>query len=149
MMALAAPAYGISQMLSQVFIASGDTRTPMIVGFYRLGVKVVLSLALFFPLGLLGLAIASTLSAFFRTGMLWARLGPEARPPGGPIRSELLRTLTAGVGAGVAGWGTGQVLPGVPWGVAGKAPTSRSQGSCVSSCSQYFPGCSGSKRSAS
>lgn len=99
--ALAAPVYGINQMLSQVFIAGGDTRTPVVIGFWRLGVKTLLSLALFFPLGILGLAIATTASALFRGGMLWHRLRREIRPARREIGADVAWLLAASVVGGV------------------------------------------------
>ncbi len=103
-MALAAPSYGVNQMLSQVFIADGDTKTPMVVGFWRLGFKVLLSLALFFWLGILGLAIATTASAFFRTALLWRWMKPELRPVGRPLVREVLQILVISALAAGAAW---------------------------------------------
>ncbi len=116
--ALAAPIYGINQMLSQVFIADGDTRTPVVIGFYRIGVKTVLSLALFFPLGILGLAIASTVSAFFRGGMLWHRLRDAVKPRRADIGRDVAWLMAASLVAVLvtaattfvsAGWVSGWV----------------------------------------
>ena len=99
-LAAGSPFYLAGQLLAQVFISRGDTRTPVKVGFWRIGFKALVSVALLPLLLVQGLAIATTLSSWFRTGLLWRRLGREVRPEAGPfLRRVALLVLSAAAGA--------------------------------------------------
>lgn len=117
LIALGAPAYALGQMFAQAHISAGDTRTPMNVGFIRIGFKLIVSVSLIFPLGIMGLVIASTLSTWLRTVLLWRKL-PESRRPRGTVLLRALRStvLPAAAGAGMA-WG---VLWWAPWSEIGR-----------------------------
>ena len=80
--ALADPFFGAGQILVQVHISNGNTMTPMKIGFWRIGVKLLLSVLLIRPLGVYGLATASSLSTVFRTVEIWRRLPDHLRPSG-------------------------------------------------------------------
>ncbi|MBP7148540.1 MAG: polysaccharide biosynthesis C-terminal domain-containing protein [Acidobacteria bacterium] len=106
-LAIASPVFGMGQIIAQVHISRGDTRTPMVVGFWRIGLKALLSIALLISLpweyAFLGLAAASSASSFFRTAQLWHRLPPEMRPRAAILRSPLIAsTLSLGVVAALA-----------------------------------------------
>ncbi len=112
-LALADPLFGAGQMMAQVHIGHGDTKTPMYIGFWRIGFKAVISIALVPTLGILGLAAATALSSAFRTTMLWRRLPDAMRPGRRDLSRYLLPTaLPAGVAAaasGVAAWALSDV----------------------------------------
>jgi peptidoglycan biosynthesis protein MviN/MurJ (putative lipid II flippase) len=88
-LALADPFFGVGQVFAQAHIGRGDTRTPMYVGFWRIGFKALCSAALVPLIGIFGLATASALSSVFRTVALWRRLPDAVRP----TVAEFLRPL--------------------------------------------------------
>ncbi|RMG45335.1 MAG: hypothetical protein D6718_07735 [Acidobacteria bacterium] len=110
-LALAAPVFAVGQVLAQAHIGRGDTRTPMAIGLWRVGVKIVLSLALLPGLGVLGLAAASAASSYFRTTLLWRRLPEPIRPPGRLLARHLASLLTATAAGALAVAGLLAVLP--------------------------------------
>jgi putative peptidoglycan lipid II flippase len=87
--AVGLPAFSATRIAAQTFYALGDTRTPVWVGFLSVGANVALALGLMWPLGHVGLALASSLSSYVqlvvllwllrrRLGSLWrAELGPS------------------------------------------------------------------------
>jgi putative peptidoglycan lipid II flippase len=102
--ALAAPAYAVAQMLAQAHISGGDTKTPMKIGFIRIGFKLVLSLSLILPLGIVGLVISSSVSTWLRTVLLWRWLPPERRPAARDLGRALRSTLLPAIAGGGAAW---------------------------------------------
>ena len=61
--ALSLPFFVAVKALSQSFFARGDTKTPVKYGFISFIVNIVLSFALMYPFGHVGIALASTFSA--------------------------------------------------------------------------------------
>lgn len=64
------PAYILIKLFSTCFFSSGDTRTPMIVGIGSVILNVTLNLLLIDSLEYVGLAIATSLSAWVQAGIL-------------------------------------------------------------------------------
>jgi putative peptidoglycan lipid II flippase len=97
--AVGLPAFSATRIAAQTFYALGDTRTPVAVGFASVAANVALALALMWPLQHVGLALASSLSAYVNfVGLYWLlrrRLGPL----GG---LELLLSLGRTAGASLA-----------------------------------------------
>ncbi len=120
LLALADPAFATGQILAQVHISGGDTSTPMKVGFWRIGFKALLSLALIGPLGIYGLAIATSASSFFRTFELWRRLSPAVRPSGSGLLRVLGGLFVPALLTAAAVWGLFRFLPAFPGGLAGQ-----------------------------
>jgi putative peptidoglycan lipid II flippase len=98
-LALADPAFGVGQILAQVYIGGGDTRTPMVVGFWRVGIKVAISAGLIAFLGIYALALATAISSFARTALLWRRLPPAVRPSGSELSAQLRGLILPAAGA--------------------------------------------------
>ena len=119
-LAIADPAFAIGQILAQVHISGGDTATPMKVGFWRIGFKALLSLALIAPLGIYGLAIATSASSFFRTFELWRRLPRAIRPSGRGLAATLAGLLIPALVTAAAVFAMFRWLPAFPWGLAGQ-----------------------------
>ncbi len=70
--AVGLPAFSATRVAAQTFYALGDVRTPVYVGFVSVAVNVMLALALMWPLHHVGLALASSLSAYVNlTGLCW------------------------------------------------------------------------------
>ncbi|MEM9226670.1 MAG: lipid II flippase MurJ, partial [Verrucomicrobiota bacterium] len=68
----ALPFYGLATIATRGFHALKDTRTPVRVAVVSFVVNLVLSLALMFPLGTLGLALANVVSAAVQAiGLAW------------------------------------------------------------------------------
>ncbi|HYC03432.1 MAG TPA: murein biosynthesis integral membrane protein MurJ [Azospirillaceae bacterium] len=66
------PAYVVAKVLTTTFFARQDTRTPMRIAFWTLGTNTVLAvvLALWTPLGHVGIALASGLTAWLNILLL-------------------------------------------------------------------------------
>lgn len=108
--ALAAPAYALAQMFAQAHISGGDTKTPMKIGFIRIGFKLVLSLSLIFPLGIVGLVISSTVSTWLRTFLLWRWLPAARRPTSDALLRAARSTVLPAVAGGLAAWAVASEL---------------------------------------
>ncbi len=68
------PAFVLVKVLSPGFFAREDTVTPLKISIAAVVANIVLSLALFFPLGHVGIALATTLSSWLQAGFMWAVL---------------------------------------------------------------------------
>ncbi len=78
------------------FTSRKDTKTPVRFGIYAMIVNMVLNLALFFPLAHAGLALATSLGAFFNASLLLGRLLKEkVYRPGAQWRVYILRIILA------------------------------------------------------
>ena len=96
------PAFVLAKVLTPPFFARQDTRRPMIFSIASVGVTVALGSALFFGLqaagmdGVLGLAVATSVSAWVNVGLLGGTLIREkAWTPSGRFLSKFLRVLAA------------------------------------------------------
>ena len=88
--AVGLPAFSATRIAAQTFYALGDTRTPVLVGFAAVAANVAFALSLMWPLEHVGLALASSLSAYVNlAGLLWL-LG---RRLDGLGRADLARSL--------------------------------------------------------
>jgi len=68
------PAYVLIKVLSPGFWAREDTRTPVIYAAISVAANIVFSLILVFPLGHVGIALATALAAWLNAGLLAAKL---------------------------------------------------------------------------
>jgi putative peptidoglycan lipid II flippase len=96
---LGLPAYVLVKVLTPGFFAREDTRTPVKIAIVCLLANVVLSLSLIWFLAHVGIALATTISAWLNAGLLGRGLWRE-----GLLRSDqrLRRRLPGILGAGVA-----------------------------------------------
>jgi len=91
-------AYAAVKLLVTSFYSMHDTKTPVKVAFFALIVNVVLSLILMWPLQLGGLALATSISAFFNFTVLYIMLRRKIGDFGTrDIASTLLRVLAASI----------------------------------------------------
>lgn len=88
-LAPADPVFGAGQMIAQAHISGGDTKTPMYIGFWRIGFKALVSVALLPVIGIFGLAAATAASSFLRTFLLWKRLPETIRPRAADLGAQL------------------------------------------------------------
>jgi putative peptidoglycan lipid II flippase len=68
------PAFVLNKVFSPGFFARGDTRSPMIFAGVSVAVNVAGSLALYWPFGFVGIAVATTLSGWVNAGQLGVTL---------------------------------------------------------------------------
>jgi putative peptidoglycan lipid II flippase len=94
------------------FQAMGDTRTPMLVSLAALAVNLVLKIALYKPLGAVGIALATSVNAWINVALLAAlALRRYLFQPDASFRSILLACATASVAlANMALWLQGPFL---------------------------------------
>src|SRR6185503_12232789 len=70
--AIGLPAFSATRIAAQTFYALGDTRTPVLVGFFSVAANVALALLLMWPMRHTGLALASSLSSYVNVvGLCW------------------------------------------------------------------------------
>ena len=109
--ALGLPAYVLVKILQPAFFAREDTVTPLRMAVISVIANIVLSLALFLPLGHVGLALATALSAWLHVLLLGRRLRADrlieldAR-----FRARLPRIGLASLALGLALWGAARQL---------------------------------------
>jgi putative peptidoglycan lipid II flippase len=72
-------AYSLSHVLSFAFYSLKDTKTPVVLGLVRLGIKILLSFALIGPMAHAGLALAESLSYIVKAALLLLFLPEELR----------------------------------------------------------------------
>lgn len=75
--ALGLVGFMLIKILVQGFSARQDTRTPVRYGLYALLLNLLCSFILAFPLAHVGLALATSIAAFFNAGLLFYRLRRE------------------------------------------------------------------------
>lgn len=74
---IALPFFILSKILQTIFYAKKDTKTPMKNSLYCLIINIIFSFSLVFFIGANGIAIATTISAFFATVSLFRKLLKE------------------------------------------------------------------------
>jgi len=74
--------YGLREILSRAFYSLQDTKTPMINATIAVAMNIVLNLILSRFLGIGGLALATSISAMFCTGLLFVSLRKKIGPFG-------------------------------------------------------------------
>lgn len=92
-------AYSGIQLLNRSFYALQDTISPLLTGVLTIGLNIVLSLALVHPLGVRGLALASSLAGVFNLAALLLILRWKSGPLGGRklVVSLSISTLASAV----------------------------------------------------
>lgn len=70
-------AFMLIKVLAPGFFARQDTRTPVRIGVIAMVANMAFNLALIFPLAHVGLALATSLSAWLNTALLWRGLKKE------------------------------------------------------------------------
>lgn len=102
--------YGLGALISRTFYAQKDSRTPVIIGIFGVVSNVFLNLILVGPLGIGGLALATTVTSTAKTAYLTWSL---SRKMGGLnlklIASEQLKMLTASILAVLVCLGLGRL----------------------------------------
>jgi putative peptidoglycan lipid II flippase len=71
------PFFGIANFLIRSFHAVKDTSTPARIGMRILAINLILTIALAYPFGIQGIALATTLSVAIQTFMLYHKLNNQ------------------------------------------------------------------------
>ncbi|MDX1495561.1 MAG: murein biosynthesis integral membrane protein MurJ, partial [Longimicrobiales bacterium] len=118
--ALGLPASASSRVLSSAFYALRDTRTPAKMAYMRVGVAVVVGVALMIPadrlgfqalrLGAAGLALGATVGAWIELFLLRRALKGYIGPHG-PDAGRVLRLLMAALSSALVGVALQVILP--------------------------------------
>lgn len=100
---LGLPAYGVSRGLAQAFYSVQDTRTPVQVGVISVVANIALNLALMGPLGLRGLALATSLAGYVNVVFMLRPLSRKVgRLPYRALAKAALRVAVATAAMAVA-----------------------------------------------
>lgn len=105
------PAYVFIKVLTPGFYARQDTRTPVRIAFIAMLVNLVGNLTLIWPLGAVGIALSTAISAWVNVVLLYwvlhksSHLRMDAR-----FRAKALRILLAGLAMGASLWGLNHLL---------------------------------------
>jgi putative peptidoglycan lipid II flippase len=96
------PAYGLVKGLSQAFYSVQDTKTPVRIAAIAMVANILLNLALMGPLGLRGLALATSLAAWLNVALLLTSLRRTVGPlPTASLLRAFGRALIASGALGV------------------------------------------------
>lgn len=97
--AVGLPAFVLAKTLAPGYFARADTKTPARAAGIAVGLNIALGLALMWPLGHVGLALATTLASWVQVAMLWRGLSRAgwhvSRPGSGRRLAGLLIAATA------------------------------------------------------
>ena len=94
--------FGLREVLSNAFYSLQDTKTPMINGAIAMGMNIILNIILSKFLGIGGLALATSISAIFCTGLLFISLRKKIGAFGmKEITISFIKILLASLGMGV------------------------------------------------
>lgn len=112
--ALGLPAFVLNKVFAPGFFAREDTKTPMVFALINASINIVLSYILFFRIGVVGIAIATSVSGWVNTLLLIGRLiqlghyTPDAR-----LMKILPRLLLASLLMGALVWALASWLEGI------------------------------------
>lgn len=87
--------FGVARILATAFHSLKDTRTPVRVALVCLLINAVLNVALMFPLGLAGIAMASVIASGFNALSLYRRLEKRVGSFRGGLDAFVKKTLVA------------------------------------------------------
>jgi len=108
-------AYCANQVLTRVFHARQDAKTPVKVGLWMTGLNLALNLALVWPLREAGLALSTAVCGFINTGVLaWLLKKRDVVIPGGEVARCALWSGLASAGCGASAWALCSVMSGAP-----------------------------------
>lgn len=94
--------FGLREVLSNAFYSLQDTKTPMVNGAIAMGMNIILNIILSKFLGIGGLALATSISAIFCTGLLFISLRKKIGAFGmKEITISFIKILLASLGMGI------------------------------------------------
>ncbi|HEX7852670.1 MAG TPA: murein biosynthesis integral membrane protein MurJ [Sphingobium sp.] len=105
------PAYVFIKVLTPGFYARQDTRTPVRIAFIAMLVNLVGNLTLIWPLGAVGIALSTAISAWVNVVLLyWALHKSSHLQMDARFKAKAVRIILAGIAMGVALWGLNILL---------------------------------------
>ena len=110
--ALGIPGYVLVKVLQPGYFARENTKTPMLIAGVTVIVNIVLSLILFGPLGHIGIAISTSISAWVNVTLLMYGLKNFWKPDN-RLKSRLPRILMASLIMGLSIWIINKYLEGM------------------------------------
>ena len=97
--------FGLREVLSRAFYSMQDTKTPMINAAIAMGMNIILNIILSKYMGIGGLALATSISAIFCTGLLFVSLRKKIGPFGMKNTTiSFIKILVSSLGMGVAAY---------------------------------------------
>ena len=110
-------AFMMIKVLAPGYYARQDTKTPVKIGIQAMVVNMVLNLALVVPFQHAGLALATSLSAYYNMAMLYYGLRKQGvyQPQAGWMRFGVIMLLANTALAGVALWLMGDAQAWLDW----------------------------------
>ncbi len=97
--------FGLRDILSRAFYSQQDTKTPMINGSIAVIINIVLNIILSRYIGIGGLALATSISAIFSTGLLFVNLRKKIGALGLKKTAITFAKLTfASIAMGIIAW---------------------------------------------
>jgi putative peptidoglycan lipid II flippase len=98
--------YGLAQVLTRAFYAMQDTKTPMFIGVLTVFTNVALNFALIGPMGVGGLALATSLAGLFNMALLFLILERRLQLTlFGPLFGDLSKMFLSAVFMGALTYG--------------------------------------------
>jgi putative peptidoglycan lipid II flippase len=102
---LGLPAYALSKIFANAFYSFQDTKTPVKVAIVAMILHVILCIALMYPMGVGGLALATAVSSYFNFILLAVYLKKRIGKLGiKQILFSSLKSLMAAVVTGITAW---------------------------------------------
>ncbi len=103
--ALGLPAFMLIKILAPAFFSRQNTKTPVKIGIWAMALNMVFNLMLIVPLAHVGLALATSLSAWINAGLLAITLHRQGDLPGVELwRGSVVRALAASVAMALVLW---------------------------------------------
>lgn len=97
--------FGLREVLSRAFYSLQDTKTPMINAAIAMGMNIVLNIILSKYMGIGGLALATSISAVFCTGLLFVSLRKKIGPFGMKNTTiSFIKILVSSLGMGIVAY---------------------------------------------
>lgn len=94
-LALGLPAYILIKIFSTVFFAHKDTKTPVKIGLMAIGVNICLNIGFFFYFKHIGIALATSIAAWFNAGYLAYILYKKNHMPTQYLKERFINMIMA------------------------------------------------------
>ena len=107
------PAFVLNKTLTPAFFAAEDSKTPMRLSIWSMGINTVLALAGAFTIGWVAIPVASAIAAWINTGWLWMILRKRGYALDARLAHRLPRLFIASIAMGGVLWFAAQAGAGL------------------------------------